>query len=69
MRPRRLRRFDGLNVFITGAASGIGRATARRVAASGARLFLTDVTADLLAETAASIRDRGGRWCSPSRST
>ncbi len=59
-RPKRLRRLDGLNVFITGAASGIGRATAEAVAAGGGRLFLTDVQADLLAETAASIRDSGG---------
>src|SRR4051794_39680714 len=60
MRPRRLRRLDGLNVFVTGAASGIGRATAEAVALGGGRLFLTDVQADLLASTAASIRERGG---------
>ncbi|MEZ5439908.1 MAG: glucose 1-dehydrogenase [Lysobacterales bacterium] len=33
-------------VFITGAASGIGRATAERFAARGARLLLTDVKRD-----------------------
>jgi len=60
MRPRRLRRLDGLNVFITGAASGIGRATAEAVAAGGGRLFLTDVQAEPLAAAAASIRERGG---------
>jgi NAD(P)-dependent dehydrogenase (short-subunit alcohol dehydrogenase family) len=60
MRPRRLRRLVGLNVFITGAASGIGRATAEAVAAGGGRLFLTDIQADLLATTAAGIRERGG---------
>jgi NAD(P)-dependent dehydrogenase (short-subunit alcohol dehydrogenase family) len=60
MRPRRLRRLDGLNVFITGAASGIGRATAEAVAAGGGRLFLTDIQADLLGTTAATIRERGG---------
>ena len=59
-RPTRLRRLDGLNVFITGAASGIGRATAEAVAAGGGRLFLTDIQADLLATTAATIRERGG---------
>ncbi len=63
MRPRRLRRLDGLNVFITGAASGIGRATAEAVAAGGGRLFLTDVQADLLAATAAvDPRARAARW-------
>src|SRR3954454_17814644 len=60
MRPRRLRRLDGLNVFITGAASGIGRATAEAVAAGGGLLFLTDVQAEPLAAAAASIRERGG---------
>jgi NAD(P)-dependent dehydrogenase (short-subunit alcohol dehydrogenase family) len=60
MRPRRLRRLDGLNVFITGAASGIGRATAEAVAAGGGRLFLTDIQTDLLSTTAAAIRERGG---------
>ena len=53
MRPRRLRRLTGLNVFVTGAASGIGRATAEAVAAGGGRLFLTDIDADGLATTAA----------------
>ncbi len=60
MRPRRLRRFTGLNVFVTGAASGIGRATAEAVGAGGGRLFLTDIDAHGLATTAATIRDRGG---------
>jgi NAD(P)-dependent dehydrogenase (short-subunit alcohol dehydrogenase family) len=47
-------------VFITGAASGIGRATAALAAAEGARLHLTDVNADLLAQTAEQIRAAGG---------
>ena len=46
MRPRRLRDLDGLNVFVTGAASGIGRAVAEAVASGGGRLFLTDVNGD-----------------------
>jgi NAD(P)-dependent dehydrogenase (short-subunit alcohol dehydrogenase family) len=60
MRPRRLRHLEGLNVFVTGAASGIGRATAEAVAAAGGRLFLTDVQADLLGSVARSIRTGGG---------
>ena len=47
-------------VLITGAASGIGRATAVLAAAKGARLFLTDVNAEALEAAAAGIRASGG---------
>jgi NAD(P)-dependent dehydrogenase (short-subunit alcohol dehydrogenase family) len=47
--------------FITGAASGIGRATALGAAAAGADLFLTDVNAELLDATVAEIRAAGGK--------
>lgn len=56
-RPRDL---DGRNVFITGAASGIGRATAELAGRHGARLHLTDVAAVGLAGTAATITSAGG---------
>src|ERR1700712_5612738 len=59
-RPRRLRDLNGLKVFLTGAASGIGRATAEAAAAQGARLFLTDLQEELLQATAESIRAAGG---------
>jgi meso-butanediol dehydrogenase/(S,S)-butanediol dehydrogenase/diacetyl reductase len=42
-------RFDGKGVLITGAASGIGAAAARRFAAEGARVMLGDLDADGLA--------------------
>ena len=38
-------RLDGKIAIITGAASGIGKATARRVAAEGARTVVADLNA------------------------
>jgi 3-oxoacyl-[acyl-carrier protein] reductase len=49
------RSIDGSVVLITGAASGIGRATARVFADEGARLALLDINAAGLAEVAAEI--------------
>ena len=60
MRRPDLSSLRGRRVLLTGAASGIGAATARLAAAEGALLFLTDRNADLLAATAASIRAAGG---------
>lgn len=47
--------------FITGAASGIGRASAFAAAQEGARLFLTDINAPALEETVAALKESGGR--------
>lgn len=41
-------RFSGRAALITGAAGGIGSATARRLAAEGARIVLSDVSTDVL---------------------
>jgi len=50
-------------VLITGAANGIGRATALRLVSEGAELVLTDINADGLEEVVAEVRDRGGKVC------
>ncbi len=49
------RRFDGKVVLITGAASGIGAATARRFAAEGAQLMLGDVNEEGLSAIAKEL--------------
>jgi NAD(P)-dependent dehydrogenase (short-subunit alcohol dehydrogenase family) len=46
--------------LITGAASGIGRATAVAASREGAELFLTDIQAELLQSAADEIRAAGG---------
>lgn len=53
-------RFEGKAALITGAASGIGRACAEKLAAEGARVLLADVNEQGLSEAEAAIRARGG---------
>jgi len=53
-------RLSGKVALVTGAASGIGRATARRFAAEGARVFCGDLQLEACEETAKSIRESGG---------
>ncbi|WP_291056633.1 SDR family oxidoreductase [Herbiconiux sp.] len=50
-------RFAGQTVIVTGAASGIGRATATRIAREGGRVVTVDISADRLQEFAASVAD------------
>ncbi|OBF22970.1 short chain dehydrogenase [Mycobacterium kubicae] len=55
------RYYAGKRCFVTGAASGIGRATALRLAAQGAQLFLTDRNDDGLEQTVADARALGAQ--------
>jgi len=48
-------RFSGRNIYLTGAASGIGRATARLLASGGARLSLVDIDRENLADVAREV--------------
>ncbi|MCM3887424.1 SDR family NAD(P)-dependent oxidoreductase [Frankia sp. R82] len=51
---------EGKVALVTGAASGIGAACARRLAAAGARVVLTDLRPDEVKEVAAQIERDGG---------
>jgi NAD(P)-dependent dehydrogenase (short-subunit alcohol dehydrogenase family) len=54
-------RLDGKRAIVTGAASGIGRAAAIRMAEEGASVLVVDVAEAGLAETEAAIEAAGGR--------
>src|SRR5437879_9609017 len=53
--------FEGGVSVVTGAASGIGRATAIALAREGADVVVSDVNADGVKETAQQIEDVGRR--------
>ena len=53
-----MQRFTDKVALVTGAASGIGRATALRLGSEGARLFLADINEEGLAETIAALGDK-----------
>jgi NAD(P)-dependent dehydrogenase (short-subunit alcohol dehydrogenase family) len=49
-------RFAGRAIVVTGAATGLGYATALRLAREGARLALVDLTSEALAKAEEAIR-------------
>ena len=56
-------RLDDKVAVVTGAGSGIGRASAIALAENGARLAITDLDPEQLSVTAAAVRGgRGARW-------
>jgi NAD(P)-dependent dehydrogenase (short-subunit alcohol dehydrogenase family) len=54
-------RFSDKVAFVTGAASGIGRATAVAFATEGARVAILDLTEKALSETAEAVRNAGAQ--------
>ncbi|MAS37446.1 MAG: 3-ketoacyl-ACP reductase [Anaerolineaceae bacterium] len=54
-------RFEGRTALVTGAGGGIGAAVARRLAAEGAHVAITDISSEAAERAAADIRQSGGK--------
>ncbi|MDG2332653.1 MAG: SDR family NAD(P)-dependent oxidoreductase [Myxococcota bacterium] len=55
-----MKRFEDKVIIVTGAAAGIGKASAERIASEGGRVVCTDIQMEAVTATAKEIRDAGG---------
>src|SRR5262249_36001226 len=59
--PMLVKRFEGQTALVTGAGSGLGAATARRLGGEGAAVACLDLAGDAARGTAAEVEQQGGR--------